>query len=174
MYDLFKKGGTVYKSNQITKPAISSDRDRIVGDAYQAWKRDSYQLTMMFKLRDPGVKLNYTGEIKDAQGLCLPACSEIKVTYAPEVGTDTYYVLINTESKLPEIVQRQVPEGRIGFKIESWATVNGLQFPTKMVNLGADEVFEFTNIQIGAPDDSLYVPQVFGRLDGSGSVVAAR
>lgn len=163
MYDLFDRSkGYVANSKHPNQKAPAEQAQQIISAAYDAWKRDSYQLSMFFKLRDPGVKLSYAGERQDFMGVCKPACADIKVSFAPEVGADTYHVLINTESKLPEAVEKAIPNGRLGYRIMNWVEVNGLKFPTVYKNLGAEEKFELENVRIGEPEDDLYVPQVVG------------
>lgn len=160
MYDLFDhegKGYAMYGGREVMK----GDRDRIVKNAYERWKSDAYQVSMLFKLRDPGTVLTAFGELKDIEGMCRPACTTIKVSFVDSVGKDTYYVNINTASNLPEIVEKQVSGGRIGYAVSGWQEVGALKFPTKHQNIGLkSEVFVIEDLKIGSPDDELYVPQV--------------
>lgn len=160
MYSLFNKGKGygMYGGREVG----SEDRDRIISTASDRWQHDSYQLTMLFKLRDPGAKLSYFGEVKDVDGMCQPVCDTLKLEFAPEVGKDVYYINVNRDSGLPEVIERQL-EGtnRIGYALSEWTEVEGLKFATKFQNVGLKgEVFEVSNIQLGDPDDRLYVPQV--------------
>lgn len=161
MYNLFDRSkGFVANTANPHQNAPAADRERLVAFAYENWQRDAYQLSMLYKLRDPGVILSYSGERQDFFGLCKPACLDIKVTFAPEVGTDTYHVLINTESNMPEVVEKVLPTGKLGLRVGDWIEVDGLKFPGSLANLGAEEKFVFENIRVGEPEDELYVPQV--------------
>lgn len=161
MYNLFdrSKGYGMYGGREVG----SEDRDRIIETGYDRWQHDSYQLTMLFKLRDPGVKVTYFGEVKEIDGtLCKPVCDTLKLEFAPEVGTDTYYINVNRDSGMPEVIEKQLDgPNRIGYHLTEWTEVNGLKFATRYQNVGLKgEVFEVSNIQLGDPDDRLYVPQV--------------
>ncbi|MCG8420405.1 MAG: hypothetical protein MJE77_20930 [Proteobacteria bacterium] len=166
MYDLYDHQGKGYvtDSARINTPAnqaYSEDRDRIVEEAFRAWQRDSYQLTMFHKLKDPGVKLEYVGEREDIKGKCKPACLDIKVSFVPEVGSDLYHVYISPETKLPEVVERVQSEGSsLAFILDNWTEVNGLKFPQVFKNLGPNEEFRIENIHIGDPEQELYVPTI--------------
>lgn len=163
MYDLFdREKGYVAKTSKPHQRADAEGAQRVIAAAYDAWKRDAYQLTMFFKLRDPGVKLQYAGERQNFMGLCNPSCHDIKVSYVPEVGSDTYHVLINTQTNMPEAIEKYVEGGKLAYQVSEWKEVNGLKFPTLYKNLGTDEKFVIENIRIGEPEDDLYVPQVLG------------
>ncbi len=139
------------------------DAERFRNDARKRLASDAYMLTMVHKLRDPGVKLTLDGEVKDVDGVCAAGCKTVKVTFDPAVGEDVWFVNYDNATKLPEIIEKQAGAGRIGFQILAWTEVGGLKFPTKLQNMGLDgEVFEFAEIKIGAPDDQLYIPQVTG------------
>ncbi len=159
MYNLFERNrGTVTYGGQ---EAPSDTKKKRIAEAYQRWKDDSYKLAFLFKLKDPGVVLKHAGQVKDQSGVCLPACDVIEVSFSDGVGTDTYFVNINETSGMPEVWQKAVSGGRLGYKLEEWTTVDGLKFPTKLQNLGVEgEVFLFSNIKIGEPEDRLYIPTI--------------
>ncbi len=162
-YDLFNrsKGFAQYGG----QPADSSEKKKRIAEAYKRWQDDSYKLSFVHKLKDPGVVLKSSAKVKDQSGVCSPGCDVVEVTFSDGVGTDTYYLNINETTKMPEVWQKAVTgpqgEGRLGYKLEGWTTVGGLQFPTKLQNLGIEgEVFIFEAIEIGSPDDSLYIPRI--------------
>lgn len=159
MYDLFDHAG---KGTALLrgKRADTATRDQIVTAAYKAFQSDSYRLTAIYKVRDPGVKLTGKGAIQPVKEFCKPSCDVIQLTFAPEVGTDTWLISINSQSRLPELLEKQMPQGRLGFGLSGWTQVGGLRFPTRFENLGMSELFEIGGIQIGEPDDSLYIPGV--------------
>lgn len=164
MYNLFKRdsGGYVAQLDKPQQKAPSEEVRRVVGQAYQVWLRDAYYLSMFHKLKDPGVKLTYAGERKDFYGTCTDTCLDIMVQFEDSVGKDTYHVLLNKQTKIPEVIEKSINGGKMAMKVLDWQTVNGLKFPTGLKNLGANEVFSFENVSIGEPNDSLYVPPLAG------------
>lgn len=166
MYDLFDWQSGSGHGTYGGKEVGSDQRIKMKKMCHTLWQQQSYQLAMPFKLRDPGVKLALDGQMKEVTTkmstvVCKPACDSVKVTFAPEVGGDTWWVHINTETHLPELVEKKVQGGRLAFALTDWTTVNGLKFVTKFQNAGLPgEVFQLSNIKIGAPNDDLYIPQV--------------
>lgn len=159
MYDLFDHDGKGYA--QFDGNALDrASRDKVVAKAYDAWRSDIYRLTAIHKLKDPGVVLSLEPKRQPMDGRCQPSCTVVKVTFVPEVGSDTWYVSINDQSNMPEILEKDVEAGKLGFGLEDWTEAGGLKFPGKFVNLGLNEVFRIENLQAGDPDDSLYIPQV--------------
>lgn len=161
-YDLFDadaKPHATYDGKEVQR----EDADRFRKTARDRLAEDAYMLTMIHKLRDPGVQLQLAGETPEASGKCVGGCTLVQVTFDPAVGKDTWFVSYNKETKLPEIIDKQKGTGRIGFSIEEWTEAGGLKFPAKLQNIGLPgEVFEFSEIEIGEPDDALYIPQVTG------------
>lgn len=159
MYDLFDRQGSptaTYAGTSLDAPGVKG----FVEEAYEKWRQDSYLLTMLYKLRDPGVTLSYVGEVQNIQGLCMDGCIEIKVAFAPEVGTDIWYVDIDKQSNLPQLIGKQVGNaGRIVFGIAEWADAGGLKLPGKLQVLGANQEITFENISARtSPENTLYVP----------------
>lgn len=166
MYDLFDHDGKGFVTNteREGKPgdagAMAADRDRIVEQAYEAWKRDSYQIAMFFKLKDPGVKLKYVGERQKVGDVCVTACLDIEVTFI-QPGTDTYHVYLNKDTRIPEAVEQVLADGRsLTMAITSWTDMNGMKFPEKFKNIGPSEETRIENIQVGEPASALYVPRI--------------
>lgn len=166
MYDLFDHKGKGGHATYGGKEVGSDDRVKIKSNCYLLWRQHSYQLAMPFKLKDPGVKLEDAGQLKDVNTktdttVCSPSCDSVKITFAPEVGKDTWWIHINSDSKMPELIEKQVEGGRLAYVLSEWTTVNGLKFALKHQNAGLPgEVFLVKGVQIGAPDDGLYIPQV--------------
>ena len=156
MYDLFDRQGTVKATYGGFLVTDAADRERLGGDAYQRWQADSYLLGLPHKLRDPGVMLNYVGEAQEANGKCQGGCVVVKVSFAPGVGTDVYFLNINKGTNMPDVIEKQTSAGTLAYAVEGWAEAGGLKFPAKLRNLGAAETISFENIRIGQPDDSLY------------------
>jgi hypothetical protein len=163
MYRLFERdrGAAFWDKQEVA----SDDRKKMIATAYERWRTDAYLLVFPYKLLDPGVNLAYEGESKDQH--CPDICDIIKVTFDPGVGEDTYYVNINRKTKLPDILEIQVKgKGRIAYKLGNWVDVGGLKLAQERDNLGirdaggGSEIWHFEKIEIDAPDDDLYVPQV--------------
>ncbi|WP_428262668.1 hypothetical protein [Haliangium sp.] len=158
-YDLFDREARSF-ATFAGKPVMAEDKAKVIADAYQQWQADSYTLAMLYKLRDPGVKLNYVGEIQDIKGRCQPGCVVVKVSFVPEVGSDVYFLNINRDSNMPEVWEKQMGTGTLGYAIEAWNEVGGMRFPAKLVNLGVSEQIEILDVRVGEPDDGLYVPRI--------------
>ncbi|MEZ4402436.1 MAG: hypothetical protein R3B06_20595 [Kofleriaceae bacterium] len=128
--------------------------------AKQALALDLYYLAMVHKLKDPGVILTLENPevvMPPAIPACKPSCSTVKVTFEAGVGTDTWFVNFNNDTKKPEVIEQQKGGGRLGYLIKDWAQAGGMSFPSRMQNLGlAEEVIEFDAISIGEPDDNRY------------------
>ena len=155
MYDLFdreRSPAATYGGILVAEP----DRARLVNDAYLRWQADAYLLAMVHKLRDPGVTLSYVGEAQEANGKCQGGCVVIKMSFAPEVGSDVYFLNINKGTNLPDVLEKQTSAGSLAYGVDGWTEAGGLKFPAKLRNMGASETIGFENIRIGAPDDSLY------------------
>ncbi len=158
MYDLFdtsKRGYATYGGKEVS----SDSRKQFVAFARTRWKDDSYQLSALFKLKDPGVKLKHVGSLENvAGGYCKPSCDTVQVTFVDQVGNDTFYVNINKDTGLPEIWEKKLKAGRVAYHLEDWVEVDGLKFPTKFQNIGqTKEVYKLENIKLGSPDDSDYM-----------------
>jgi hypothetical protein len=165
MYDLFDHNGKGYATFNDQQVA-TADRDRIVGGAYKNWQADSYRLFAWYKAKDPGVILAMEPPRQPQNGLCTPGCDVVKVSFSPEVGKDTWHLSINTQSHLPEILERDIPAqagqqaGKLGFAVRDWKAAGPIKVPGKLENLGMSEVFEISEVKIGDVEESLYIPTV--------------
>jgi hypothetical protein len=159
MYELFDRQGkgTAMAGNQQLDTAT---RDEMVANAYKAWQADSYRLAAVYKVKDPGVKLALKGQRQPVKGFCNPSCDVIELRFTPEVGKDVWFINVNSSTKMPELLEKEMPDGKLGFSMTGWTAAGGLRFPTKFENLGAAEVFEIRDIQISEPQDDLYIPTV--------------
>jgi len=162
-YDLFDNDRlpfATYNGHELTHEEARKYRDI----ARQHLNEDAYLLLVIYKARDPGVHLAEAGETKNIVGaneVCNPSCNVVKVTFDPSVGKDTWFISYNSQSHLPEMIEKQANGGRIGYKLLDWVDAGGLKWPTKLVNVGLpDEVFEFASIKVGDPQDSTYVPSI--------------
>ena len=160
MYDLYdhQGKGTATVGGQ---PTDSATRDQIVARAFEAWQSDAYRVAAIYKVKDPGVKLALKGTAPTIKEFCKPSCEVVEVTFAPEVGKDTWFININSQSKMPEVIGKQLADNKqLAYGLSGWTQVGALKFPTRFENLGASEVFEIHNLQIGEPQDDLYIPSV--------------
>ena len=165
MYDLFDHDGAGFATFD-GQVVATADRDRIVDGAYKNWQADTYRLFAPYKAKDPGVILALQPPRQPQNGVCTPGCDVVKISFAPEVGKDTWYLSINTQSHLPEILERDIPAsggqqaGRLGFALRDWQSAGPIKVPGKIENLGMSEVFEISDVKVGDPEDSLYIPNV--------------
>ena len=113
------------------------------------------------------MQLKYDSEVPESFGKCKPTCHRIKITFDSRIGKDTYFLAINTKTNMPEILQHEIPltnsdkKGLLTFSFDGWTTVDGLKFATRYQNLGQkEEIYQVSDIKIGSPDDTLYVPPV--------------
>lgn len=122
--------------------------------------QDLYYLTIIHKLKDPGVILtleNAEVQMPPEVTACKPSCSSVKVSFEQGVGTDTWFVNFNNDSKLPEVIEQAKGQGRIGYLISDWIDEGGLKWPGKLQNIGLKaEVIEFGGVKLGTPDDNRY------------------
>lgn len=149
-------------------PFVTYDGDPLtradgIGAAKNAKKElteDLYYLSIIHKLKDPGVILtleNAEVQMPPEVAACKPSCSSVKVTFEQGVGTDTWYVNFNNDSKLPEVIEQAKGQGRIGYLISDWIDAGGLKWPGKLQNIGLKaEVIEFGGVKLGEPDDNRY------------------
>jgi hypothetical protein len=155
-YDLFSEGG-VYWVSYAKQEALRADYDKAAADARVRFNEDSYRVSLPYRLRDPGVHLALGDNVAPTAGACEPSCVSIKVTFDPEVGSDTWYVYYNKNTNVPEIIAQETAKGRLNHRIAAWAEAGGMKWPSQLVNIGAaGEVFEFSSIAVGEPRDSAY------------------
>ena len=62
----------------------------------------------------------------------------------------------------PEVIAQEREKGKIiGYKLSDWTDAGGLKFPGKLSNVAlADEVWVFSNVKVGEPDDNTYMRNV--------------
>ena len=163
-YDLFDKDATPHA----TAGGGVVDRKtgaQIMAAARDNLKQDLYFLTAIYKIKDPGVVLaieNAEIVVPNTEA-CKPSCTSVKVTFEQGVGTDTWYVNFNNESKLPEVLEMAKGAGRVGYQLGDWKDAGGLKWPSTLSNIGlAGEVIRYEGISVGDPDDSTYMPSVEG------------
>ena len=163
-YDLYDKGATP-NGRYNGEPLLRADTAKQVVAARERLKTDLYFIAMIYKLKDPGVILkidNAEITVPDSDA-CKPSCTAVKVTFDPAVGTETWIVNYNNESKLPEIIEQQRGAGRLGYHLTDWTESGGLKWPGALHNIGlAAEVLMFDDVKVGNPDDATYMPSVQG------------
>jgi hypothetical protein len=147
MHELYGEQAFAYVQPAKGQPAkqMAGDKDKMVGEAKRRFDIDAYQLTMYYKLKDPGVKLAFAEE-RQAEGAPADAPMKfdvVKVTFDPGVGAgagDTWYIVIDKETHLPDMVEH-VAAGkpdteRGGFKLSDWVESGGLKFAGRRTTLG--------------------------------------
>lgn len=162
-HDLFDLGAKPWAAQNGQEAAMRKDAEAMAKVARERLYEDLYFVALLYKMRDPGVKLSVdNAEIRvEGDEVCVPSCTSIKVSFDPAVGTETWYVNFNNESGMPEVLEKVQGAGRIGYQISGWVDAGGLKWPTRFQNLGLkSEVIEYSDIAVGDPDDSTYVRSV--------------
>lgn len=155
-YDIFNDGAIFWVS-YAKQEALRADYAKAAELARIRLAEDTYRISLPYRLKDPGVHLALSGALAPSAGVCEPSCTSIKITFDPEVGKDTWFLHVNKNTNLPEIMEQQTEKGRLGYRIDGWNDAGGLKWPAKLINVGlAGEVFELTNVVVGEPRDSAY------------------
>ena len=162
-HDLFDRDKTpwaAYGGGEL----LRADGTKAAANARVQLTADLYFLAMIYKVKDPGVILaldNAEVHAPDDVTACKPSCTSIKITFEKGVGTDTWFLNYNNETKLPEVVEQQRGAGRLGYQLQDWTDAGGLKWPGKLQNIGLKgEVILFDGIKVGDPDDNRYEVQV--------------
>jgi len=95
LFNVNTRAGRAFVNGQ---PARDEDEQKYLDQAYGRFINDSYWLLMPWKLKDPGVKIEYAGETQ----LEGNACDMIKVSFE-SVGLtpgDHYWVYVNRKTHL--------------------------------------------------------------------------
>jgi hypothetical protein len=147
MHELFGDVSFAYVQPAKGQPSkqMAETKEKMVAEAKKRFDIDAYQLTMPFKLKDPGVKLAFAEE-RQPEGAPADAPMKfdvVKVTFDAGVGPgagETWYVVIDKETHLPDMIEHVAagkPDNeRGGFKLMDWAEAGGLKFAGKRVTLG--------------------------------------
>jgi hypothetical protein len=163
MYQLWNRdrGVAYFGKNELG----AADRKVATAAAWERWQNDALLLALPYRLTEPGAYVKYVAENTDEH--CPDGCDIIELSFDPSISGDKYFLNISRKSNRPEIVEIEKAgrTGRIAYKVADWTTVGGLQLPGTLDNVGArnmgdSEVWTFSAIRIGEPDDSLYIPQV--------------
>jgi hypothetical protein len=137
-----------------------SSTAQLVALARQRLDQDGAWLTIVHRLRDPGVHLAIAGTVDDVPGapqVCKPSCTSIKVTFDPGAGSGAWIVDVNTSSHRPELIEQVTDAGRSAFRIDGWADAGGLEWPARLVNVAqADQVVELSGVIVDRPRDAAY------------------
>ncbi len=166
MYDIFHHDGATGSAMYGNHVLGRDEQKKVIKTAWEHFDAQVYMVVLPYKAKDPGVKLAYDGErspavVANDMNVCDPMCDVIKVSFVPEVGSDTYWIHINRGSKMPEVIEKRNDRGRLAYALGDWTEVKGLKFPQKFQNVGmTSEMFKLDNIKIGDPEDELYIPQV--------------
>lgn len=162
-YDLFDLDAKPWAAQGGRPAATRADAEAMAKVARGRLTEDLYFLAMVHKLKDPGVKLSIDNAQVTVAGSdkCQPSCTSVKVSFDPAVGKDTWFVNINNDSKLPEVIEKQMSGGRIGYELGNWVDAGGLKWPTRFQNLGMKaEVIEYSDVAVGSPEDETYMPSI--------------
>ncbi|RMH43641.1 MAG: hypothetical protein D6689_04655 [Deltaproteobacteria bacterium] len=173
MYPLYERNrGAAYygKRHQMqdgiySQPLPSDAAADAIDKAYARWRQDAFMLAFPFRLTEGGTYVKHDGDRNDEY--CPNGCEVVAVTFEPPLPQDKFWINVDKKTLRPVLVEWQQADkpGRLAYKVTGWQKVGGLEFPTALDNVGArnmgdSEVWKFTDIQIGDPDDMLYIPQV--------------
>ena len=117
------------------KKLEGDDAKKALEKAYGAWVNDTYWLLMPYKLKDPGVILEYGGEAKEPGGMC----DKLVLTF-DNVGLtpkDKYWVYVNRDNHLVDrwdyvLKGEKVPPTTWQWK--NWEKHGSVMFSTERMN----------------------------------------
>jgi hypothetical protein len=166
MTTLYDGTGTALSQHgHTTGRMVGADTEHALAGARDRFQFDTGVLLLAFLLEAPGTKLTLVADYTPEAG--APPADELKVVFDPKDPTRSsiYFAIVNRETHQIdriEIVKVGDPETkRLGYKVTGWAEVGGLKLPAALQNVGlASETITFSNVSVGEPDDSLYVPVV--------------
>jgi hypothetical protein len=130
-------------------------------DAYGRFINDTYWLLAPWKIFDPGVHLEYVGEVKDDRGR---ACDEIKLSF-DNVGLtpkDVYWMDVDKSSHLMDewkFVLNGGTDPPTLVEWNDWRKFGGISLSVSKPILGKPAEIRFENLQVSeTPDDAALAP----------------
>jgi hypothetical protein len=130
-------------------------------DAYGRFINDTYWLLAPWKVFDPGVHLEYVGEVKDDRGR---SCDEIKLSF-DNVGLtpkDVYWMDVDKSSHLMDewkFVLNGGTDPPTLVEWNDWRKFGGLSLSVSKPILGKPAEIRFENLQVSeTPDDAALAP----------------
>jgi hypothetical protein len=130
-------------------------------NAYGRFINDTYWLLAPWKIFDPGVKLEYVGEVKDAAGR---ACDEIKLSF-DSVGLtpkDVYWMDVDKSSHIMnewKFVLNGGNDPPTLVEWKDWRKFGGIMLSVSKPIIGKPSEIRFENLQVSeTPDDTALAP----------------
>ena len=131
---------------------FNEDAKKYVDIAYGSLINDSYWLFMQFKLKDPGVRLRYEGELKAGP----VTYDRVLVSFDEGIGLtpkDKYWVYVN---RATDTIERwsYVLEGQgansspIAWQWEDWQEIGGMKLSMRKTQPGGDAEIVLENVQV--------------------------
>jgi hypothetical protein len=127
--------------------------------ARKGWQRDTVALFAAFLLHEPGATLAYGGIVRDNE----LELHDLTLTFDPKDPARAgivVHVYANAATSLIRRVELELGGERYGYVIDAYQAAGGLQVPAKFTNLGSGDVYEISNVQVGNPDDDLFIAPV--------------
>ncbi|MBL9013335.1 MAG: hypothetical protein JNL83_04115 [Myxococcales bacterium] len=128
--------------------------------ARRAWQRDATVTLAPFLMFEPGAKLEYKGIAKDGD----LELHEIQVTFDPKdaarEGLELHLYCDKDTFLVKRIALGQSGGEKSVYELLSYKAFGGLQISTERKNLGSGETVIISDVQVGSPDDDLYIAPV--------------
>ncbi len=150
-HDLFEAKARPWVAVDGTETGTSEEAAVMAEAARQRLNEDLYFLAIVYKLKDPGVKLTIDNEQITIEGsaLCQPSCTSVLVSFDPAVGSNKWAININNDTKQVQVLEMVLDRGRIGYELGGWIDVGGMKWPTRFQNLGlASEIIVYSDLAV--------------------------
>lgn len=131
---------------------FGEDAAKFVDSAYKNLINDTYWLFMQFKLKDPGVRLRYEGELKAGP----VTYDKVLVTFDDGIGLtskDRYWLYVNRDTGTVERWS-YVLEGQganttpVAWQWEDWKEIGGMKLATRKTQSGGEVDIVLENVEV--------------------------
>lgn len=144
------KAGEAWLDGKRTREA---ERSKLLENGYALFINDTYWLLMPWKMLDPGVRLAYEGEAREADR----RFDVVHLSFEPGVGLtpgDQYWVYVSQSSGLVErwdfLLEGSTGQGRTTFFWEDWQEMGGVRFSLRRRSADGRTEIRFENVRVSA------------------------